>query len=160
MEHNRIKRTLIILLTATSLIIVIAVYNKGSELSENKMPLITDSTSNKMNITIESKTFSATLYDNETVTAFKAMLPLSLDMKELNGNEKYYRFSTSLPSNASNPGTINTGDLMLWDSNSLVLFYQTFTTQYSYIRLGKIDDPSGLVEAVGSGSIRITFELE
>jgi hypothetical protein len=85
--------------------------------------------SNKMKIKIGAKTFNATLYDNVTATAFKAMLPLTLRMDELNGNEKKYDFSNSLPIESFNLKTINSGDLMIWGSNTLVLFYKTFPTQ-------------------------------
>jgi hypothetical protein len=117
-------------------------------------------TMNKMKITIGSKSFTATLYENPTVAALKAMLPLTLEMSELNGNEKYFHLATKLPVDAANPGTIQAGDLMLWESNSLVLFYKTFRTSYSYTKLGRIDDASGLATAVGSGGVKVRFELE
>ncbi|MFT2008720.1 cyclophilin-like fold protein [Pontibacter sp. 13R65] len=115
---------------------------------------------NQMKVTIGTKAFEATLVDNETVTALKEMLPLRLEMSELNGNEKLFRFSNSLPEKASNPGTIHAGDLMLWGSNTLVLFYETFPTSYSYTRIGRIKDPAGLAQAVGSGSVMVSFEIE
>jgi hypothetical protein len=115
---------------------------------------------NQMKITIGSNIFKATLLDNETVTAFKEMLPITLDMNELNGNEKYARLSNNLPTNAQNPGTIHAGDLMLWGSNTFVLFYETLSTSYSYTRIGRIENSSGLADAVGLGSVAVTFELE
>jgi hypothetical protein len=117
-----------------------------------------DSFKNKMKITIGSQTFTVTLRDNPTTAALKAMLPLTLEMKELNGNEKYFHLQKDLPTDATNPGTIQAGDLMLYESNSLVLFYKTFRTSYSYTRLGRIDDPKALAIAVGSGNVTVKFD--
>jgi len=117
-------------------------------------------TENKMKIKIRNSTFTATLYDNATATAFKSMLPMTINMIELNGNEKYYDLPGNLPINASNPRTIQNGDLMIYGSNTLVLFYKSLATSYSYTRLGRINDTTGLDAAVGSGNVAITFELE
>lgn len=114
----------------------------------------------KMKITIGTQVFTATLSDNETAAAFKAMLPLSIRMTELNGNEKYGDLSADLPVNASNPGTIQSGDLMMYGSRILVLFYKTFPTSYSYTKLGRVDDPAGWAAALGSGGVTVKFELE
>jgi hypothetical protein len=81
-------------------------------------------------------------------------------MIELNGNEKYFDLPQSLPTNASNPGTVQNGKLMLYGANTLVLFYKTFATSYSYTRLGRVDDVAGLVAALGSGNVSVTFELQ
>jgi hypothetical protein len=114
----------------------------------------------KLKVTFGDHVYTATLLDNATVTAFKEQLPLTIKMKELNRNEKYADLPGNLPTDASNPGTIQSGDLMLYGAGTLVLFYKTFVTSYSYTRLGRMDDPAGLAEALGSGDVTVIFELE
>jgi len=128
--------------------------------NDNVTPNNSDMLSNRLIIKIDSSTFNATLPDNPTTRAFKALLPLIVNMVDLNGNEKYVDLSRNLTTNASNPGTIQAGDLMLYGSSTLVLFYKSFSTSYSYTRLGRIDDVTGLAAAVGSGNVTATFELQ
>lgn len=111
-------------------------------------------------ITAGKQTFSAELYDNETVRAFLKKLPMTITMEELNGNEKYYYFSKSLPADARKQNTIHTGDIMLYGSDCLVLFYDDFSTSYSYTPMGSMRNPEGLKEALGRGNVRVTFALE
>jgi hypothetical protein len=117
-------------------------------------------TGSQMTIRIGTKTFTATLYDNATAAAFKALLPMTVNMDELNGNEKHFDLSGNLPTNSSNPRIIQSGDLMIWGSHTLVLFYKAFPTSYSYTMLGCINDTEGLAAAVGSGNVTVTYELE
>jgi len=117
----------------------------------------TNSTS-KMKITIGTAVFTATLYNNASAAALKGRLPLTIDMTELNGNEKYYDFSGPLPTNASVGGDIKAGNLTLYGNNVLVLFYKSFNTSYSYTKLGYIDNPSGLAAALGTGNVVVKFE--
>lgn len=114
---------------------------------------------NAVSITIGDKAFGATLSDNPTAAAFKALLPLSVSMSELNGNEKLYRLPTILPAQPSRPASIHTGDVMLYGANTVVLFYKSFATTYSYTRIGRIDDPAGLERALGAGSVTVTFAM-
>jgi hypothetical protein len=58
------------------------------------------------------------------------------------------------------PEMIQIGDLMLYGSKTFVLFYKSFSTPYSYTKLGSIDDVKGLASSLGSGNVTITFELE
>ena len=85
---------------------------------------------------------------------------MTINMRELNGNEKYFDLPNNLPANASSPGTIQAGDLMLYGSNTLVLFYKSFSTSYNYTPIGRIDDASGLTAALGSENVTVTFALQ
>lgn len=104
--------------------------------------------------------FTATLADNPTTRALLEQLPITISMSELNGNEKYYYLPDRLPTNASRPGNIHAGDLMLYGSDCLVLFYENFSSSYSYTTLGSIDDPAGLAAMLGRGSVEVTFRTE
>lgn len=125
------------------------VENSGLNQTENTM---------QINVIAGTKTFTATLADSETGEAFAALLPLSVTMNELNGNEKYHYLSTSLPTAAYQPGTIHAGDLMLYKDNCVVLFCEIFSSSYSYTRIGFIDNPAGLASALGSGDVSVRFE--
>lgn len=116
-----------------------------------------DTMDRNITLTIHGISFAVTLEDNEAARAFAARLPLTLEMNELNGNEKYFYLDGSLPTDSHRPGTIQTGDLMLYGSACVVLFYQTFTSGYSYTRLGRVTNPEGLAAALGSGNVRIRF---
>lgn len=116
--------------------------------------------SKQMEIQIGSKNFTAVLDDNATAAAFEALLPMTVEMTELNGNEKYARLSGNLPTKDANPGTIQTGDLMVYGSKTVVLFYKTFRASYEYTRLGRVKDATGLAEAVGAGNVTVTFAVE
>jgi hypothetical protein len=140
-----------------SLVVAVALtwpYPLAAQRAEKGSPM-----DNALLITIGGQAFAATLSDSPTAAAFKALLPLSVSMSELNGNEKLYRLPTSLPAQPSRPVSIRSGDLMLYGDNTVVLFYKSFATTYTYTRIGRIDDPAGLERAVGEGSVAVTFAV-
>ena len=108
-------------------------------------------------MTVGERRFAITLTNNAAARAFAAQLPLTLDMSELNGNEKHAELPRALPANASRPGTIRSGDLMLYGTDTLVVFYSTFDSSYSYSRLGRVNDPAGLAQALGRRGVRVVF---
>ena len=113
---------------------------------------------NTMIITVGEYQFTVSLEDNETVSELKEHLPLTLDMSELNGNEKYNYLPFSLPTESYAPGTIQAGDVMLYGDDCLVVFYKSFSTPYRYTRIGHIDDAADLQTAVGAGGVQMVFE--
>ena len=111
-------------------------------------------------MTVGERRIAVTLTDSAAARALAVQLPLTLVMSELNGNEKHAELPKALPATASRPGTIRNGDVMLYGSTTLVLFYETFNSSYSYTRLGHVDDPTGLSQALGLGSVRVVFSKE
>ena len=107
-----------------------------------------------MKITINSKTYPVHLEENETTKELLKLLPLELEMNELNGNEKYTYLNTSLPTNSINPKEINKGDIYLFGDNCLVLFYKSFKTSYSYTKIGTIEN----LEDFGKENIQVRIE--
>ncbi|QWU13775.1 hypothetical protein SAMN04487895_1013 [Paenibacillus sophorae] len=114
-----------------------------------------------INITVGSSTFTATLNDNETAKALVAQFPMTLQMNEHNGLEKYYDLSEDLPAaSTERPATIHAGDIMGWSGNTLVLFYETHSNSNGgYVPLGRVDNPSNLASALGSGNVQVTWSL-
>lgn len=71
-------------------------------------------------------------------------------MNELNGNEKYFYLEESLPVNPYSPNTIEKGDIMLFGSSCLIIFY-------SYTRIGKINNVNNLDTVLGNDDVTVTF---
>lgn len=111
-------------------------------------------------MTVGERRFAITLADTAAARAFAVRLPLTLDMAELNGNEKHADLARALPTDASGAGTIHNGDLMLYGSDTVVVFYKTFRSSYSYTRLGRMDDPSDLAKALGQRGVRVMFSKD
>ena len=123
--------------------------NKEESEYDKNMEIITN-----INVIINDKSYNATLEENETAQAFAKLLPQAFNMTELNGNEKYIYMDNSLPTNSSNPKHIEIGDIMLFGDNCLVIFYKSFNTNYSYTKIGHIDDLPDL----GNEDVIVKFE--
>ena len=117
-----------------------------------------DAENTAADITVEANgaVFRAEI-SGEAADELYARLPLSLGMRELNGNEKYFYADFTLPVSPYRPGRIEAGDIMLYGDDCIVLFYESFDTSYSYTRIGKITDPDGLADALGSGNVTVVF---
>ena len=108
-------------------------------------------------ISVGDKTFNAVMYYNPAAREFINQLPMTLNMNELNGNEKYFYMDTKYSANYQNVNFINAGDLMLYGNNCIVLFYESFDTSYRYTPLGHIDNPEGVASVLGTGNVNVTF---
>lgn len=113
----------------------------------------------KMTVRAGSRTFTATLAENDAAQALAEMLqngPLSVSMHDYSGFEKVGALGVELPADDSRI-TAAPGDIMLYNGNQIVVFYGS--NSWSYTRLGSIDSLTGWEDALGSGDITITFSL-
>jgi hypothetical protein len=111
-------------------------------------------------MTVGTRRFAITVTDNAAARAFAAQLPLTLELSELHGNEKHGELPKPLPAGPTKPGTIRSGDLMLYGSNTLVIFYVTFNSAYSYTRLGHVEESAALAAALGPHGVRVVFSKD
>lgn len=109
---------------------------------------------------INNHEYNLQLIQNETTDSFLERLPLTVTMNELNGNEKYVYLDQSLPSHGQKVYSIHTGDIMLFNNDCLVLFYEDFQTNYQYTPIGKITDTHNLKENLGKGNVQVIFQKE
>ena len=106
-----------------------------------------------VNILINGNNYTAIFEDNITTRELISILPFEINMNELNGNEKYYYFSTNFQVEPKRVNKINAGDIMMFGNNCLVIFYESFNTSYSYTRIGHISNTQNLKEDLGTGSV-------
>ena len=119
-----------------------------------------DPSDKRMIVTVNGRSFSAVLYDNKTANELYSRLPLELEMNELNHNEKYYNFSDGFTTSSKPAGHISKGDIKLYGDDCLVLFYDSFSSGYSYTDIGYIEDVSGFEEVLGTGNVTVRFSAD
>ncbi len=136
---------------------LILIFSVGCSAEKNSAEKV-EAVEMKIKISVGEKIFYANLENNPSTQEFIKKLPLEVEMTELNGNEKYYKFAENFPSDDKNIGEIHEGDLMLYSSSYIVLFYKNFSTSYSYTRLGKIENPENLSKILGDKNVTVRFE--
>jgi len=110
-----------------------------------------------VNVKVGNKSFECEFYDNRAANALLETIPVKYKMSELNGNEKYKYLDRDFPTDEKKVRRINAGDIMLYGSDCLVLFYRSFNTSYEYTPVGRITDPKGLKKAAGRGKVIVKF---
>ena len=149
------KKIIIILITVILIISYIIIIKKDN-LNVNKGR--DNNMSECVTATINDKEFNIILEDNKTVKQLMKMLPLEVLMNELNGNEKYYYLEKTLPTDSKRVEKIQTGDVMLFGNNCLVIFYESFKTSYAYTRIGKVENIKDLKDTLGKDDIIVKLE--
>ena len=132
--------------------------DQNSLMDQNQSSQLIESEESDMIIaTINGKEFTIILNESRAAQEFKELLPLTIEMEDVNGNEKYQVLDKKFTTNAQKVNNIQAGDLKLWSGNGLVLFYKSFSSAYSYTDLGSMQDTNGLSDVLTNGTVSITF---
>ena len=100
--------------------------------------------------------------DNDSVAALKELCkdaPLTIQMSMYGGFEQVGSIGTRLPSNDAQT-TTSAGDIVLYSSNQVVVFYGS--NSWAYTRLGHItdQDAAGMASLLSNGNVTITISME
>lgn len=112
----------------------------------------------KATIVIGGKSYDVVYEDNATTKKLLKKFPVTYKMSELNGNEIYKYLDYDLPANEKKVKQINAGDVMLYGTDCIVIFYKSFKTDYSYTYLGHISDKTGLDKIGDNSSVEVTYK--
>lgn len=154
---KKLKISLPILITIVISVAVTTILIKANSSSENNQQNYNQETRvDKIYININEQKFEVNLEDNSTTSALTKVLPLEYTMNDLNGNEKYVYMDETLPTNPYEPKHIEAGDVMLFGNNCFVIFYKSFDTDYSYSKIGHIDN----LPELGDGSFLVKLSIE
>jgi len=100
--------------------------------------------------------------DNDSVAALKELCkdaPLTIQMSMYGGFEQVGPIGSRLPSNDAQT-TTSAGDIVLYSSNQIVVFYGS--NSWAYTKLGHItdQDASGMAGLLSNGNVTITISME
>lgn len=140
--------------------------NKSDELIKewwNGLSKSKDNMPNEIKITVSKKTLSVKIEDNAATKALVDALreaSISYEANDYGGFEKVGGLGRTLPSSDSQI-TTQPGDVVLYNSNQIVLFYGS--NSWSYTRIGKIqygtlEELKSFLQA-GKGTVSVTLSL-
>lgn len=120
--------------------------------------------SNQIRLTVNGRSFTATLEQNSSAEALKELLKdrdLSIRMNDYGDMEKVGSLGTSLPRN-DRQITTRPGDMILYLGNSFTIYYDT--NSWNFTRLGRLDSVSTREEVLnllgGKGEVTVTLSLK
>ena len=120
-----------------------------------------DETANmKLTLKIDDMEVDVIWSDNDSVKALKNLAKdgLTINMSKYGGFEQVGSIGSTLPSSDTRITTIP-GDIVLYSSNQIVLFYDSNT--WSYTKLGHINlSKSELTDLLGDEDVVITLNLK
>lgn len=128
----------------------------------SKIPTITNTNANTntkkeenvMKINIGYEKYVINVENEALMEEIYNALPETFTMNELNGNEKYYYLNSTMKNaNSEAVGQVQKGDVMLFGSDCLVIFYDSFETEFRYTKIGHIDN----LGDIGSSNVEVSI---
>jgi hypothetical protein len=115
----------------------------------------------KIRLKVGNKVLTATLADNKTARDFVSLLPLTLNMNDLFGREKFGHLPRAISEEGKRTHTCAIGDIAYWSPGpDVAIYYQPDGEKIpdpGIIAIGKID--SGVEALNVRGSVKVTMEL-
>lgn len=137
--------------------------SETNEHPENDENEDTPMENNTLKLTVNGRSFTATLVKNSSTEALMKQLAqgsVDIRMNDYGDMEKVGSLGFSLPRN-DRQTTTSPGDLILYQGNSFVIYYDT--NSWNFTRLGKVDGVSSRNEMLdllgGKGEVTVTLSL-
>lgn len=116
----------------------------------------------KLYLNINNKTLVASLENNSSVDALIEKLNddnIIINMKDYGNFEKVGSLGFNLPRNDKKI-TTEAGDIILYQGNSLTIYYDT--NSWEFTKIGKIENVNReqLIEILGEGDVTVTLSLK
>ncbi len=119
-------------------------------------PQIDEVQTSDLVLTVDGIKLDVEWENNKSVEALKSLAPLTINTQQYGGFEQVGDIGSSLPQDDSNI-TTQAGDIVLYSSNSISIFYDSNT--WSYTRLGKITGKTQaeLKELLGKDRVTVSI---
>ena len=113
----------------------------------------------KIKLTVGNHAITATLVDSETARDFVSLLPLTLNMDDLFGREKFGRLPRAISDGGKRTRTYQVGDVVYWSPGPDVAIYYrhdgSSIPSPGIIVMGKIDSRAEALNEPGSANVTI-----
>ncbi|MEG9488011.1 cyclophilin-like fold protein [Mannheimia indoligenes] len=160
---NRLLLPLILMLTAAACSAESPATGQSNAQNPNTQNLkIQEKTmsQNPVSVSINNQVFEVQLENNQTAQSFANLLPLDLVMKDHLNNEKFATLPNALPTNDKTAGQIHAGDVMLYQGDTVVIFYENFDSNYRYTKIGRISNADTLKQTLGRGDVQVKWNAK
>lgn len=135
--------------------------DKDNGLNENLMKSDKENETMKLYLNVNNRILEASLENNSSVDALIERLKendITINMEDYANFEKVGSLGFSLPRNDKQI-TTEPGDIILYQGNSLTIYYDT--NSWNFTKIGKIENinQKELKEILGKGDVTVTLSL-